>query len=554
MVTHALGAVSGALSGARSRTESRCVSSRRRVRPYRVLKASVSDVANPDVAADPGPSGRPIELPRCVGTVTHVDKRDRRFEFYVIGTVHTPGCASADEVTSVIERVRPHAVVLELDQERLDITVANAMVATAPEYGADFLAGAVAAEKIGALVVLGDAKARSLPELARARLFTSPKDLFDLPRLWRSLKYLSEALGFGGESNRTNQGYKAVKFAQALASDPGKLLPLRGPAVIGALALLATAHDAAAVPEALTRAAPLASLQLTAMNFFSLVTPSPADVIVTLLTTIVAGRATEVLLESRDDILAQSAARAASMIAGIDDGKLKRVEHGFTADSDATRMLSTSETDSSSATTFPCFTLWRPLQTGETRRLNLFEPRWLAMIDALAAKRGGDAVGGAIACGLAVNRRYVNKAWLMDARRGGGGVESGVKSALDGSDTSLTSEKALQSERNADLVVQQFARVAKVVAVNEGTRAVTRARKLEVFLEGGGELRQVETFKPHPAGYMRVTLGSTSGIEAVDQRESSEKKKTMRIVCVVGLAHCNGVLSRLAAANVEEAR
>ena len=64
----------------------------------------------------------------------------------------------------------------------------------------------------------------------------------------------------------------------------------------------------------------------------------------------------------------------------------------------------------------------------------------------------------------------------------------------------------------------------------------------------------METFKPHPAGYMRVTLGSTSGIEAVDQRESSEKKKTMRIVCVVGLAHCNGVLSRLAAANVEEAR
>ena len=160
--------------------------------PRRVAATRASgDVADASVASD----ARRSAFPRCVGTVTRTDSRGRRYEFYVVGTVHTSGCASAEEVREVIERVRPDAVVLELDQERLDITVANAMVATGrTEYGADLLAGATAAERLGALVVLGDAKARSLPELARARLLTSPADLADLPRLWRSLRYLGRLL------------------------------------------------------------------------------------------------------------------------------------------------------------------------------------------------------------------------------------------------------------------------------------------------------------------------------------------------------------------------
>ena len=165
--------------------------------PRRVAATRASaDVADASVASD----ARRAALPRCVGTVARTDSRGRRYEFYVVGTVHTPGCASAEEVREVIERVRPDAVVLELDQERLDITVANAMVATSAEYGADLLAGAVAAERLGAIVVLGDAKARSLPDLVRARLLASPADLADLPRLWRSLRYLGRALGASGDA------------------------------------------------------------------------------------------------------------------------------------------------------------------------------------------------------------------------------------------------------------------------------------------------------------------------------------------------------------------
>ena len=56
------------------------------------------------------------DLPSCVGWVRRIDRRGVAREFYVVGTVHTPGSASADEVRSVIERVKPNAVVLELTE------------------------------------------------------------------------------------------------------------------------------------------------------------------------------------------------------------------------------------------------------------------------------------------------------------------------------------------------------------------------------------------------------------------------------------------------------
>jgi hypothetical protein len=361
-----------------------------------------------------------------------VDSRGRRYEFYVVGTVHTPGCASAEEVREVIERVRPDAVVLELDQERLDITVARSMVATSAEYGADLLAGAVAAERLGALVVLGDAKARSLPDLARAKMLTSPADLADLPRLWRSLRYLGRALGASADAFAAKPDADAprfVRFAEALAADPGKLVPLRGPAAMAALALIASAregvaaaHGVAATPS--QAVSPLATLATLASSVAVGLAPSPADAVATALTALVAGRATEVLLEARDEVLAASAARAAAVAAATDRGALRRVAHAFDADADATAAAAASaraDADAessrrfgSASVTLPCFTLRRPLRAGETRRLNLFEPRWLAMIDAVAEARGGDPRGAEIACGLAVNRRYVSRAWLRD--------------------------------------------------------------------------------------------------------------------------------------------
>ena len=531
---------------------------------------------------------RRAALPRCVGTVARTDSRGRRYEFYVVGTVHTPGCASAEEVREVIERVRPDAVVLELDQERLDITVANAMVATSAEYGADLLAGAVAAERLGAIVVLGDAKARSLPDLVRARLLASPADLADLPRLWRSLRYLGRALGASGDAfsdaaKRDADAPRFVRFAEALAADPGKLLPLRGPAAVAALALLASAREAVAAAAHEQAVPPIATL---ASSVAVGLAPSPADAVAAALTALVAGRATEILLEARDEVLATSAARAAAVAAAMDRGALRRVAHAFDADAAATAAAARAELPELPAevperskgsarrgsVTLPCFTLRRPLRAGETRRLNLFEPRWLAMIDAAAEARGGDPRGAEIACGLAVNRRYVSGAWLVDVGAKtaflgtsyGTDVRDGPESDADASDPVPSG-----SARSADLVVEPFARVAKIVDAREGTRAVTGARKMEVWIEGSEETRRAERFDASPAGYLRATL--TERIDATAKhdsdaetavaetavaetaaREAREKPtRPTRVVCVVGLAHCNGVVSRLADANIE---
>jgi hypothetical protein len=499
-------------------------------------------------------------LPRCVGTVTRADARGRRYEFYVIGTVHAPGCASAEEVREVIERVRPDAVVLELDQERLDITVANAMVATSAEYGADFLAGAVAAEKLGALVVLGDAKARSLPELARAKLFTSPADLADLPRLWRSLAYLGKALGVNGElfddvARRDAPRY--VRFAEALAADPGKLQPLRAPAFLAALALLASARDAAAHALAQTPDTLGAPPALFAAIAVTVPAPSPADAAAAAFAALVVGRATEVLLESRDFVLARSAARSAAIAAALDRDQLCRVEHAFSEDAATTgsrsRPPSTSEDVSGFETktdafgSFPCFAVRRPLGAGETRRLNLFEPRWLAMIDAEAERRGGDPVGAEIACALGVNRRTVDSRWLRGARSGEGKAD---ESTPDGDDGSTS------RSRSAHLVIEPVVRLAEIVRVVEGTRAVTGSRKLEVFIKGRDETRSVVNFDPHPAGYLRATVRSvrTRNTMETKRRVDESSLRPVRVVCVVGLAHCNGVLSRLENADVETYR
>ena len=573
-------------SAACARAGTRRGSSARRA-PRRVAATRASgDVADASVASD----ARRSAFPRCVGTVTRTDSRGRRYEFYVVGTVHTPGCASAEEVREVIERVRPDAVVLELDQERLDITVANAMVATGrTEYGADLLAGATAAERLGALVVLGDAKARSLPELARARLLTSPADLADLPRLWRSLQYLGRALGASGDlfpaaaddesvRSRDADAPRFVRFAEALAADPGKLLPLRGPAAVAALALLASAREAVAAAAHEQAVPPIATL---ASSVAVGLAPSPADAVAAALTALAVGRATEVLLETRDEILATSAARAAAVAAATDGGALRRVAHAFDADADATAAAARAEAETpetprrseTDTVALPCFTLRRPLGAGETRRLNLFEPRWLAMIDAAAEARGGDPRGARIACGLAVNRRYVASAWLSDVGAKDVPVAStAVVSSAASPVSADVSTVASSSSRCADLVVEPSVRVATIVDVREGRREVTGARRLEVWIRGGEETRRAEAFDARAAGYLRATLSDATRDGVKDQRSAAKAAKAptsradaetfveparakptkpTRVVCVVGLAHCNGVLSRLADANVE---
>ena len=139
--------------------------------------------------------------------------------------------------------------------------------------------------------------------------------------------------------------------------------------------------------------------------------------------------------------------------------------------------------DDASSTAWPCFTLRRPLAAGEVRRLNLFEPRWLAMMDRLAEANGGDLVGAELACSLGVNRRYVRRDWDYWADAGGGRAAA----ATDRSDPPDPRFAAAGRPRSADIVVEPSLRRARVVRFAEGRREVTGARKLEVWIEGAEE-------------------------------------------------------------------
>ena len=80
---------------------------------------------------------------------------------------------------------------------------------------------------------------------------------------------------------------------------------------------------------------------------------------------------------------------------------------------------------------------------------------------------------------------------------------------------------------------------------------MTGARKLEVWIEGAPDvIPEVNSLKPHPAGYLIAEVadrkpsqmgpGVQAGVEA-----GGAEAEAVRCVCVVGLAHCNGLVARL---------
>ena len=406
----------------------RPTAARARQRIARPVRASSSSPLHPGAGHVVG------DLPSCVGWVRRLDRRGVAREFYVVGTVHTPGSASADEVRSVIERVKPNAVVLELDQERFDGVLATfmrdededamrrtrsptpspsssssssssttsstagtfaplslpyALASSARGYGADFVAGAAAAEAIGALVVLGDAKARSLPDELRARMTDDPADL---RRVLRSLGYVARAFGSRGEtrvlntdpeanetlleprSNDTNESARTVSFAAALAEDPGKLSPLAGPLSILALGAAAFVRDLAA-PGGI-------HVDATWIHAAS----TWLDVGLTLVALIATAR-------SRG-----GAPRGPRRRPGAQRGEGVRVlrrDGTRSVASGVVRVHRGRRGDGDGGGVGGAGAEWNAVlhaslaaRRGETRRLNLFEPRWLSLMDRLAAENG----------------------------------------------------------------------------------------------------------------------------------------------------------------------
>ena len=392
-----------------------------------------------------------------------VQKGNRKIT--VIGTAHTPSRRQREEVEALIAEVKPDAVLVELDAERLEFAWQQPEEA----YGGELAAAVRAARRIDAPVVLGDA-CRPLPAVVEAR------PLFDLERTRRAWRLLVK------KPVATGVGVERIDVAQALASDPRKALPLLFAASVGAVATAATAQATpidAPVIEAAADAVAIAS-------------------------SIVSARVADVLLVARDDVLSENALRALDLGSRLRSSALERHRFRFGTDPAECRSAA-APFFASEGPERPFLTLRSPLSVGERRRMNLFEPRWLALLDGIAGENGGSLLGASLATIHAANRCYL---------RDGDGVD-------------------------ADVVVDPHgACVAKVERVEESKRP-SGARRVAVWLRG------VEAVRAE--GLATTNAGFLTGRVATDASDDDEAPGgAASVVAVVGLAHANPILERCA--------
>ena len=409
----------------------------------------------------------------------------------VVGTNHN-SASDAEKVTRVIEDVEPDVVVVELDFERMNSFFESFFMQRRriPKGGGDFMNAVksgttttttTTTSKPPPIVILGDVKMKEIPEMLLNKAMINP--------------------GFGGLA------YFLESFKGAFGVAPT--------ASVVTMTLACTLVD---------------------NNFIELLVLLYGVSVVS-----------DVLLKDRDVILAEN------VIKGVDIAKRLRkkelLSKQFTFSSSSCSLTNNDDDDvcdeEKEDAALPVFTLKRPFENkDEIRRLNLFEPRWLAMLDEIANRNDGSLVGAKLGVVLAQNRLY----------------------------TPANFDK-IEQKRVASIVFDPFVQRAKVVAAKESTRPVTGARKVEVFIALDSEINDdfIGDFREAPGqrGYMlaskklekKTTTTSTSKESTtigqsrrrrendVIHDDDAKKKKTTPppIACVVvcGKLHVRGVVGRL---------
>ena len=428
-------------------------------------------------------------------------------EIVVVGTNHN-SASDAEKVTRVIEDVEPDVVVVELDFERMNSFFESFFMQRRRRIplkgGGDFMNAVksgttttTTTSKPPPIVILGDVKMKEIPEMLLNKAMMNP--------------------GFGGLA------YFLESFKGAFGVAPT--------ASVVTMTLACTLVD---------------------NNFIELFVLLYGVSVVS-----------DVLLKDRDVILAEN------VIKGVDIAKRLRkkelLSKQFTFSSSSSCSLTNNDDDDvcdekeEEDAALPVFTLKRPFENkDEIRRLNLFEPRWLAMLDEIANRNDGSLVGAKLGVVLAQNRLY----------------------------TPANFDKIEQQKRVATIVFDPFVQRAKVVDAKESTRPVTGARKVEVFIALDSETNDdfIGDFREAPGqrGYMlaskklekktttTTTTTTTSKESTIGQRrrrrendvllrddvnddDDAKKKKTTTtkpptpIACVVvcGKLHVRGVVGRL---------
>ena len=492
----------------------------------------------------------------CVGRVSSATRTLR-----VLGTVHTPSRQQLSEVAQLIQITQPDVVLVELDQPRLDQLLKQQQLAGPLTLGAELAEAVAVAAACDIPVILGDALL-PLDALWRDRPF------IDAPRLWHASRLRLRQRFPDVEVRR-------VSVARTFAADPQKAAPL----------LLSVGLTTALL--GLTATATPASADATATSLFGAPSTSVADIAASVLLLLLPLgallRFVDVLLLSRDETLSENALRALEMGGRLRSGQLLRRRFRFSTRPQTLAALNAqllrNELLRGTGGTLPFLTLRSPLLHGEVRRVNLFEPRWLAMFDLVrrlnsppptpSPEGDGDrsAVHGGGIASLenarlgtmhVVNRFYRPVEWV---EAGAGAGEGGQRTA--------PSEVGSVEAVEADLVVNfREARRARVLRAEEGARPGSGARRLAVWLVGEEALEVApESVRAAEGGFL---LGAVRGVAGGEDAEQGSREdagggqappgaaacsgsggqnggeREVSVVCVVGLAHANSIVEQCA--------
>ena len=401
----------------------------------------------------------------------------------VLGTNHTSS-SDAEKVTRIIEDEKPDVVVVELDFERLNSNSDSYKIG-----GKDFMNAVKSGlstkqEKRGQkqpIVLLGDVKAKEIPEMLLSK-----------------------------------------------ATSVENVVPER---VFGGLAyFLESFKDTFGV-------APTASV-LTITLACALVDNNFVELFVLLYGVSVVS---DVLLKDRDVVLAENVLKGVDIAKRLRKKELLSKQFTFYSSPSSDDDFLDEENDTAiEESQLPVFTLKRPFESrDEIRRLNLFEPRWLRMLDEIAKRNEGSLVGAKLGVVLAQNRLYT------------------PENFNDEDDDNKNVDNQTEKKRVARIVFDPFVQRAKVVDAKESTRPVTGARKVEVFIALDSEVNDdfVGEFREAPGqrGYMLASpkkladerVDGTSSSKTSSEEEEEEEESKIKCVVVCGKLHVRGVVSRL---------
>jgi hypothetical protein len=406
-----------------------------------------------------------LSLP-CVGYATRPG-----LKFIVIGTSHFR-CKSAMEVTSLIEQVKPDGVVVELDPERV-ISLTKEGSTAEPLFGADFLAAIDTSRRMDIPLFVGDEYTKE----TKARLVStalSPKT-YGPGRLMTSFSPRSSS--------------NSVDLIGTFVSDPLKLAPLAATIALPVFLFFATIQDYR-----------FDDGTADALTFLSIV-----------LSFLATCKVFNILIADRDEILAASAINAASVISSLKKRETIRKRWTFIVDNDTDSETNENDSDKEQAT--PLFTLKTPLERGKIRTLNLFEPRWLNMIDSLGKPPSKSQFG----CVTCTNKFY--SAVTINGAEG----------------------------RYADVIFNRKGTMATLTELTEESRP-SGDRKVRASIEGGESFVVNERdLSVASKGYLVASniVGGGDTYNPVESDGGFNKNEEIKIVVVVGLLHANGVIDRL---------